>query len=934
MDSEESLFNHENVEMAILQFFRDPTNDVLNDYLTRARLSQSAWTFVWALLSTGKPTEIQFYGASTLHLKISKHWHEIPVDLILPLRDRLFQVLAMYSDDCLRVVFKKLCVCLGCFILQTVTRQWPNAFYELVSSVINPPGNDPKEKGVCRKNLLEILRTIPEEFLSPRLPLSEKTRVVNDLLNASDTVYELINKVLAEDWPEELKVAAVKCFTSWCHSDICQFQPDNESLLIHLFNLLKSQKHSIEAADALAQFFKLLPNPNNSRILKYLQLVTELVSIFDHQSHNIDFAQSLTKVFLSAAENNMELLLFSIALGNEHSATSLDLLRLILRTVAIEHQYPTEELCSDLSLDFWLTLQSKVMDAGFPPLIVEVVTSLLLKLLEILTAKIRYPPENLYSQWEEEDKEQFLGYRRDLADLAGNITVLLGSQSMNLMVQILKHQIHNNLGAEWQDFESIFFIMTSLLENDNIPELDCISEIYALMSQIPCNHLTLTEETIMFVGNSSEKVDDELFDQSVGFVLNFFNQKALLAAASKSLRDVLATNTERIARVSEGVIQGIKQAMERPDSESSIRKTLANCLGFVVSVIPQDLAFRAIQVILMPHINVLCNLAVTTQVSSQDQSIGTEKLKIMANFFSAFSVSNEDISSYSFIFEFVSFILPYVGKMITSNIRNEVFMLEIFKFLKVMAFSLVPHFGRMASNFCEIIPVTYDVNPLPCVLDFAETLFSASKAEGKYTEELRSMYLFICERSLQVMGQNPSDHPDLLKSFMRFLSKSIKVKNFIKLEENLLLTLFRTAMRGVELTEIQASRSSLQFLNTFILNNDFSQIVKTEGQRLLEILLLAVAVKFPIQDLHHVADVLMALRNKHRQFVVETLTVVLSPDNFPIPVATQSEKEHLLRIISDSGVTEKKVNDALKELALIWRDISDPDGGGPTMYLG
>lgn len=153
------------------------------------------------------------------------------------------------------------------------------------------------------------------------------------------------------------------------------------------------------------------------------------------------------------------------------------------------------------------------------------------------------------------------------------------------MVQILKHQISNNLKAEWQDFETIFFIMNAFSGTHYFHKLDCISEIYTLQSYIPCNHLTLTKEILKFVGKYSPSIDDELFDQSVALVQNEFNQKALLASACKSLRSIIAGNSDRMSQVSDVVIQAIKQAMERPDIEPRICETLADCLGLLVVVV-------------------------------------------------------------------------------------------------------------------------------------------------------------------------------------------------------------------------------------------------------------------------------------------------------------------------------------------------------------
>ena len=71
-----------NVEMAVLQFYYQGASQETHQWLTNAQMSTSAWNFAWELLMPDKKPEVQFFGASTIAIKVSKFWHEVPADQV------------------------------------------------------------------------------------------------------------------------------------------------------------------------------------------------------------------------------------------------------------------------------------------------------------------------------------------------------------------------------------------------------------------------------------------------------------------------------------------------------------------------------------------------------------------------------------------------------------------------------------------------------------------------------------------------------------------------------------------------------------------------------------------------------------------------------------------------------------------------------------
>lgn len=71
-----------NVEMAVLQFYYQGASQETHQWLTTAQMSPAAWNFAWDLVMPDKKHEVQFFGASTIAIKVSKFWHEVPADQV------------------------------------------------------------------------------------------------------------------------------------------------------------------------------------------------------------------------------------------------------------------------------------------------------------------------------------------------------------------------------------------------------------------------------------------------------------------------------------------------------------------------------------------------------------------------------------------------------------------------------------------------------------------------------------------------------------------------------------------------------------------------------------------------------------------------------------------------------------------------------------
>lgn len=74
-------------------------------------------TIIFFLIQT---SEIQFFGATTLHTKLLKHWHEVPKENRDELRQKLFSSIIMYANGP-KIVLNRLCISVKIIIIYAMT---------------------------------------------------------------------------------------------------------------------------------------------------------------------------------------------------------------------------------------------------------------------------------------------------------------------------------------------------------------------------------------------------------------------------------------------------------------------------------------------------------------------------------------------------------------------------------------------------------------------------------------------------------------------------------------------------------------------------------------------------------------------------------------------------------------------------------------------
>ncbi|KAJ3214810.1 hypothetical protein HDU67_001196 [Dinochytrium kinnereticum] len=153
------------VEAAIAQLYAPSSSPQARkeaeDWLQSFQRLNEAWPLSRIILASSQASEVRFFGASTLLVKISRDWQEDTLNL----RDELIQQLCLSSGGP-SFVTKKLCACLAGLMFKTVPETWSTPLVDTIthlqSRIQSSP--DPSLSIAIELTLLDFLTVLPEEI--------------------------------------------------------------------------------------------------------------------------------------------------------------------------------------------------------------------------------------------------------------------------------------------------------------------------------------------------------------------------------------------------------------------------------------------------------------------------------------------------------------------------------------------------------------------------------------------------------------------------------------------------------------------------------------------------------------------------------------------------------------------------------------------------
>uniref|UniRef100_A0AAR2JS02 Importin-13 n=1 Tax=Pygocentrus nattereri TaxID=42514 RepID=A0AAR2JS02_PYGNA len=714
--------------------------NVAQEWLTQAQASPQAWHFCWALLSPDKVPEIQFFGASTLHTKISRHWTDLPAEQHESLRSQLIAQVGHFSCGP-KMVLTRLCVALASLILHTLLDSWTTAVPDLLRAFQGGEGS--AEVDIRYQALLEVLVVLPEELQTRKLSAERRAQLQSALTREWSSLCPLLRQILRrEEAAGPVKERVLRCLVSWLALDVDL--GESEGLLQDSFTLLRepelfdtavetivstiSQHDSQRFADSL---LKMLP-----QVLALQEQLTKAV-----QDRDMETSHGICRIAVALGETHCRALLEQV----DHWQGFQALVNMILSCTGMPGHYPVDETSSSLTLTFWYTLQDDIMslDTEKQTLYLQVYRPLYFQLVEVLLHKARFPSDPDFALWSADDKEQFRIYRVDISDTLMYVYELLGPELLRNLYDKLGVMLTDKTHpSSWQDIEALLFGFQSIAETVDISYSDVIPGLLGLIPLITADSIHLAETIMLTIGSLAEWLADHplMLPGVLRLVLQTLSNADLSVATVSTLKRICRECRHSLRPHANDILTALQEVLVKQIHKSTQSMWLMQALGYLLSSLPDEEVLGKLLSLLSPHIQQLERLA--NEMPSPASKLSTVHiLGLLSSLFSTLDLNaqgegQEDVRA-ARSQPRTNPVSHNTTHRICVQIKSEsthiftVSQAACAVFEKSLK-TLIRDFAPLVSQLCELIGQLFSAYPQACALDLTGQLVHVFACEKEH----------------------------------------------------------------------------------------------------------------------------------------------------------------------------------------------------------
>ncbi|XP_041359281.1 importin-13-like [Gigantopelta aegis] len=926
-----------NVEQAVLQFYCNGNlHPEVHQWLTRAQISPQAWTFCWDLVQPDKGTEIQFFGASTLHVKISRFWHEVPPDQYESLKSRLMEKILQFVNGP-KLVLTRLFVSLGSFINQTAPEVWPDPIENLITTFQRQEFHNVTNIQRC-KMLLEILTVIPEEFFSANLGHHRRTVLRAELNKGRDQVLPLIQSLLNSHSPTEVYEVALKCFSSWVEFGV----PVNEGeqIILSVFQSLHNPQLFEIATDTLTNVFS---NPDSHRYTVTMQkLLVHVLQLQDMlkksaEGHDLETCHGLTRVIVSLAENHTKLIVDSVLNEDEQIRTRvMAFLHLVLFCTSMPGHFPVDENCSDLTFTFWYILQDEVgmVEVSKHQLLFPVFQPIYFSLMEVLVHKVQYPSETEYAGWSAEEKEQFRCYRQDIGDTMMYAFNILKEPLLGHMCNALAGFVNvKTAPVHWQMIEAIFYLFSCVAESIDLEESVYLPALLKLLPQIPFNNVQLISTTLSMIGSFGEWMNchPENLGCIIPLILQGLGNSEVATAATMALKDVSRENLDHMQPYTGQILSACQSVLEGNTLKSRDALRLMSCAGQVLSILPFTEIMQYLEKILSPHIAELEQL-VKQEPNAVNKNAILLKVNLLSWLFSSLDTERESpkpkTDTPKPVLVVLQQIMPIIQALVTKWITDEGIIEAVCEVFRKSIRTLMDDFSPVSQEVAQLTIQMYQAIPHFAILDLVRQIILLFGSDSNFEPFTKMLLSTICSKSLEIFHNIPAirEKTDVIEAFMSFLAQILKKMRHLVTNVNCnLIGLFHAGIIGMSMPEHHTVKAACSFMNEFLTAGYevecIKEVIEAHGEHLVDRILRSIGGESSRGVMDNISDVLFLLNKFHVAHFNVWLGQMVVKDDYPSVRVTKKDKEQFVKTIIRERVNKRKVRSVIKEFSLLCRGL-------------
>lgn len=896
----------DNLESAVSQFYH--SDSVLqaqaHQWLTSVQSSPSAWGFVWDLLQPNRSKEVQFFAATTLHMKIMKNWNQVPSEEYGNLKGRLLETIVQYSTGP-ELILNRLCIALSALLIQMTPRYWDESIGELLSMFRpeNLPSLPPQRVIWI---LLEVLMFIPEEFQTMTLSSSHKSYVRNELEKHSEKVMGLIEESLRS---EEVREAAVKAAAAWLQHGVSL--PVSVNIAGSLINVVRSKYNDITEScehelDAINQ---MLSHPDTHKFPSYviemippiLQLTTDIKA-----SGNDEALTNVYKILIGIGETHTKMLLSGLK-SPQSSGRVQGLISQLLDCTASPGDYPKDETRSQLVFGFWYLLQDEMMNLDKDDL--EFVSSYLVpvyeKLCEILLHKSKLP--NDIDSLSASDQELIRIYRQDIADTIVYCYYVAREHLISLLVRWERQ------AQSWQEAEAVLHVALALAETATAQDDETVIGLLVNTPPAYLNHRVINALN-QAIGAYAEWLGNALAELIPGLVASLQSPETA-TSATMALKDITRERTSSLEPYAPALLSACQEALNKGHLKNPECVRLMYSVGRLMSVLPYNHMMSTLEPLVTMYASDIEQLV--TQPQMKPNLI--LRLRMLSTLCS--SLYSLEVGPDPPAFHVLSRVLPILANVCQASSSDSAIIEEVCHFLHTCVVNALT--GKSADSVLEPIiglgAACYAAQPNKQALDLARQVCILF---GKGGHERRIQRL-LCSLSQETMNQQVA--PEVLQAYFQLLSSVTKKSPQLlssSIDPQLLFNFATQSLLAAEQPSVKAAGS---FLTSLITGSSeeptFAPPIRMAGHQLVATCVICIAGRTPRSGLDIFSEILLALNKRCPELFPDWLQGGLTQ----LPTPDQAQKDKYYKLIIKEKANKRKLGEVIKDFALVCRGLVTVD---------
>uniref|UniRef100_A0A1A8CXZ2 Importin-13 n=1 Tax=Nothobranchius kadleci TaxID=1051664 RepID=A0A1A8CXZ2_NOTKA len=935
----------ENVESALYQLYFDPDmehKNVAQKWLTQAQSSAQAWRFCWVLLGPDKIPEVQFFGASTLHVKISRHWGDLLSVQHDDLRMQLLSQILHFSSGP-KMVLTRLCVALASMALNLIPQAWSQPVADMVKAF--QPQKPDSEDGAkaCQDphshcmTLLELLTVLPEEFQSCRLAQARRAQLRDALTGEWSVVCTVLRQLLqSQDSSDQVKEKVLRCLSSWVGLDVPL--GGSHELVQDCFSTLSNPALFGTAVETIVDS---ISQPDCQRYVDaLLSLMPLVLGLYEQlkaavQDGDMETSHGICRIAVALGETHSRVLLEQL----DHWQEYLALVNMILFCTGMPGHFPVNETTSSLTLTFWYTLQDDILsfDEEKQAVYLQVYRPVYFQLVDVLLRKSHYPCQEEYTSWSSDDKEQFRIYRVDISDTLMYVYEMLGAELLSNLYDRLGRQLMDpQLSAVWQETEALLFGFQSIAETIDVNYSDVIPGLIGLIPRINISNVMLADTVMYTIGSLAEWLSDHpvMLGGILPMVLRGLAKAELSVSSISTLKRICRECRSDLAPYAQDILSVSQDVLVQEVHKSSQCSWLMQALGFLLSSLPEEQILGRLLSLISPHIQQLGSLVQQEANPTNKQSI-VHILGMLSSLFSTLETSrcsdgSEGAASPRLTPNPVVVVLQQVFALVQNLLSRWLHDSEVVEavcgvFDKSVR-TLLHDFGPMVGQLSEMLGQIYSTFPQASALDLTRQLVHIFAGEEHHTSNIRSLVHAMTSATLSIFQQEPREHPDVAESFMHLHAQILRRRPDLYQSDQLdVKALFFCGILSMNFPETPTVKAACFFFTEFLSRCKdmpvLDEVLQRDGKLLTETLLQAIGGGSSSSPMEQFSDVLLGLNRLCPSRLCEWLEESLQAPGFPSVHVTSEQKLTFTQQILRGQTNKREIKESVKAFSLLCRGL-------------